>query len=238
MKKLLCLLLLCLAPCMLSAAESRHADFTTTSNIEKALRKRAFNAPDSISQNARELTAYLVKPFDNEYLRAKVIAYWIASHIAYDNYRFDGEINRKTKRNNKNKYNILKAKIGVCEDFAKLYAQMGRIAGLKVSYVGGYVIKTDRLKKRYRIENDAVGHAWNEVKIGARTVIVDTTFMAPQNVGHDDHRKSSLKHKQTIKKREQNKTEIDTDIRTFYFDFDLQKEAKEFGQIHYAVTER
>lgn len=199
---------------------------------EASIRRRAFNAPDNISDDMRALTFYLVKPYKDDYEKLKSIAYWIASHIAYDSYVYDVKYNEKTGSYH---YDILKAKAGICRDFALLFSQMAQLAGIKgVKVVHGYVVKTNRLRKTYPKKSLGVGHAWNEVKMGGRTFFVDTTFMAPMRIGQDGKKyKSSLKHKMELKKRGRSRTQVDENIRVGYFDFTPADEVKEFGEVHW-----
>lgn len=199
---------------------------------DSAIRRHAFNTPDRASDNIGKLTRYLVKPYDNDYDKLKAIAYWIASNIAYDGYKYDGKVNTKML---KYEYDVLKAKAGICTDFAKLFAEMADIAGVNnVEIVSGYVINTDKYKRKYSkrmIPN--VGHAWNKVTLGHREFYVDTTFMAPQRIGYDDERrKSTFKHRREIKKRGKLPTYVDTNIDDYYFDFVPKSEVKDRRKHH------
>ncbi len=201
---------------------------------EVSIQRHAFNAPDHVANNINHLTQYLVRPFKNDYDKLKVIAYWIASHLAYDNYKYDnGQVYQKEI---KYKYDVLKAKMGICSDFAKLYAEMAKIAGVsaQVEYVTGYVFQPRRVKSYYmRKDVPPVGHAWNEVTFGRRQFFVDTTYMCANRVGQSTKkRKSSLEHRHEVRKRNISKEKFSTDINTFYFDFTPQSEFDENGKIH------
>jgi len=221
MKKFLCLLFILLYPVSVSAVS------------EAGIQRRAFNAPDNVSENIKHLTAYLTKGYDNDYDKLKVIAYWMSSHIVYDGYKYDGGINKKAFEY---KYDILKAKVGICSDFAKLFYEMATLAKVKnVSIVSGYVVKTKRLKRKYTgRELPAAGHAWNKAVINGRAFYIDTTFMTPTAIGATGKKfKSEFKHKTDIKKRERQNTEVNTKINFFYFDFVPPDELKKYGTHHW-----
>ena len=198
---------------------------------DSSIRRYAFNVPDKITDNIRNLTKYLIKPYDNDYDKLKSIAYWIASNIAYDGYKYDGKVNRKML---KYKYDVLKAKAGICTDFAKLFAEMADIANIKnVEIVHGYVINTDKYKKKYSKKMiPSVGHAWNKVTLGRRAFYVDTTFMSSQKIGNNERRKSAYKHKIEIKKRDRYSTDVNGNIDDFFFDFEPKSEVENRRKHH------
>ena len=201
--------------------------------VDQAILKHALSAPNSISQNLGRLTYYLVKPYRNKYDKLKVIAYWMATHIAYDYYRYDNDT--YYEQTNRYKYDILKVKTGVCSDFALLFKEMATYAGIKdVSYVSGKVYDTDVLKKKYNQETD--GHAWNEAVIDGRHFYIDTTWMSHLGIGRDrkkKSRKSPLEHKKELNERKRNKIKISENIDDFYFDFSPQKEVLKRKKHHW-----
>lgn len=220
MKKVIAILLMMFYP------------FVSLAASEQSIRKRAFNAPDAISEDARKLAKYLVKPYDDDLDKMRVIAYWIASHIAYDSYKFDaGKVNTK---NLSYKYDILKAKTGICSDFAKLFYDMSLAAGIKnVSVVTGYVVSTDRLRPNYPDKKKGTGHAWNEIIYNKRRYYVDTTYMSTDSIGRDGKKyKSALKHRLDLRRRGR-KAKVSPNIRTFYFAFDTKDEVKAYKEHHW-----
>ena len=205
-------------------------------DVDNAMLEYALNAPDSISQDARRLTNYLVKPYKKDYDKLKIIAYWMATHIAYDGYRYDNET--VYEETNRYKYDILKVKTGVCGDFARLFKEMATLAGVKnVFYVSGKTYKTEVLKKKYKEKKGEVGHAWNEAVIDGRHFYIDTTWMSHMHIGRDAKkkgRKSHLKHKRELKKRRRKETPVSETITDFYFDFSPQEEVR-LRKVHHWV---
>ena len=59
---------------------------------------------------------------------------------------------------------VLKKKLGICYDYAAVFASMLRSQGIKCKLIMGYTSKV----KEY--------HAWNEVYVKDKWVVVDTTF--------------------------------------------------------------
>jgi len=59
---------------------------------------------------------------------------------------------------------VLKKKLGICYDYSAVFASMLRSMGIKTKLVMGYTPNV----KEY--------HAWNEVYVGGKWVVVDTTY--------------------------------------------------------------
>lgn len=203
--------------------------YATTAAIEQ----RAFNAPNRISGNKYQLTQYLIRPFKTDYDKLRVIAYWIASHIAYDNYKYhDGRINLKEMKVN---YDILKVKAGICTDFANLFTDMAEIANIHhVEVVHGYVLQNVKIIKKYYHQNEVPpnGHAWNKVTINGRSFFVDTTYMGNSHIGTKKNYKSSLRHKLDLQKRSRTTEKSNKNIEKFYFDFSPRQEVKYNQRLH------
>ena len=214
-----------------SAVSDRGNEAIATDN---AVRRRAFGAPSHAGKDAKYLAQYLTRPFKSDYDKLKVIAYWIASHLAYDHYKFDND--QANMKEMKYKYDVLKAKMGICSDFAKLFTEMAQEAGVsaEVETVGGYVITPQRMKRHYnKREITPAAHAWNEITLQGRKFFVDTTFMCPNHIGHDTRkRKSSLKHRNEVRARNRERSEANVNIDTFYFDSPSSEEFKAKKEIH------
>ncbi len=113
------------------------------------------------------LVSYLVKACETETEKAEIIYYWIAQNISYnvDGY-LDGSYQTDTQ-------SILQTRVGVCEDYANLYRDMARLAGLEAYAVRGYAKGLDA-------ESDmgfqAMNHAWNIVKVGGEYKFLDSCW--------------------------------------------------------------
>ena len=195
----------------------------------------ALKTPPNKTANRQTLTNHLVQPFNNNYDKLKAIAYWIASHVAYDGYKYNS--GKVDMREMNYEYDILKYRTGICTDFAELFADMAKRAGIPdVEYVTGYVLYNQSTLKGFYSKKDiaakGTGHAWNRVKMNGRVFFVDTTFMARGHIGGDRIRAAaSLKHKTDLRKRKfQN--EVNTQIDDFFFDFTPKQEVKEYRMLH------
>ncbi len=183
------------------------------------------SVPLRLETNLSRLVDYLTKPYGNDYEKARAIAYYIASHISYDEYLFhDG---KKTRLNVQSKSldEILKQKAGVCADFTKLFVAMCQKAGIKAFPVSGYV-----LEKKQRKTKDTA-HAWSYFWYRNRKVYVDPTFMAGGRTGYNSYI-TDLNHQQALRKRERaNKyNSVIYPINAYYFDFNYKNEKKDFGR--------
>ncbi len=232
MKKLLLFIILILYPILGFSAY----DPTKISNtLDSQIRDRAFNTPDKYTKDTKTLARYLTKPFKNDVDKLRVIAYWMASHIAYDSYKFNN--NELNERNFNFKYDILKARAGICTDFTKLFQQLAEEANIKgVHEEKGYTAPPKCLKRKCSEKDKGAGHAWNSYVIKGTTYYIDTTWMAPQKIGHNNKSKiNKVKHKREIKNRQRQKdVRVDNKINTFYFMFRPQDEIKErHPQIHF-----
>ena len=193
--------------------------------------QRAVQTPDMNAQNIKMLSKYLTAPYDKDYDKLKIIAYWIATHIAYDRYKYND--NGLNKKETQVTYDILKVRTGICSEFAQLFAQMAEAAGVKVMYVTGYVLEGQKqIKTSYRLKDmPDVGHAWNEAEIDGRKFFIDTTFMTGASIGDNRRRASSLRHKLDLNKRKRNK-EVNKNINKDFFDFTPKQELKKFQILH------
>ena len=173
MKKLLTLfmVLLCSLPCW-----AKYANYARIDRYAK-------NAPMlKNNENLDKLVDYLVYPYTKDEERARVILAWIVYYIDYDEYVY----NRIEEYNDtKGRYfglkkhveipenDVLEIRAGVCEDIAKLYEKMGRMAGLDVEVVYGNISPGCTFD---RLEKGSCAHAWNVVKINDKWEYVDPTW--------------------------------------------------------------
>lgn len=188
-------------------------------------------------KNARSLAVYLTKPFNNKIEKMQAIAYWIATHIAYDSYKFNGVPNL---RNMKYHYDVFKARTGICIDFAKLFQEMSLYAGIRgVNIVSGFVVDTKYFKDKYNPKQFENAHAWNAVNINGYTYYIDTTFMATQTIAVKNQSGfNQWSHKQEIIKRSRTNSIVKStsDIRYYYFLFTPQDEVRKLRTHHFVVN--
>ena len=89
-------------------------------------------------------------------------------------YNYD-KINGLTSEYTPNPDETLKVLNGICYDYSSLFAAMKRSEGIPIKLVKGYNKYTD------------VYHAWNEVYINGKWVVVDTTFDAVYYSNRQDY---------------------------------------------------
>ncbi|MBQ8481793.1 MAG: transglutaminase domain-containing protein [Alphaproteobacteria bacterium] len=194
----------------------------------------AFNAPDRVANDKQTLARYLTRPYRNDYDKLQSIAYWIASHIAYDGYKYnDGEA---SEREMQYKYDVLQYRTGICGDFAQLFSELAQMANISgVESVRGYVLENqDRIKRFYttRDVRKEYGHAWNRVTLGKQKFFVDTTFMTGAYIGNRGIKPGATsQHKYDVRSRKR-QNNVNTNIRDFFFDFTPKEEVKEQKIIH------
>ena len=123
--------------------------------------------------DSTEFVKRLIKPARTPLERVRAIAWWMASHIAYDHDMFRnqfpkqqaGQAPLKAIAANKPAAVMRRGK-AVCSGYAALFVALCRTIGIEAAEVSGNV--------RY---ND-VGHKWNAVRIGGRWQLLDITYMA------------------------------------------------------------
>lgn len=206
-----------------------YADYATATNYPSSRIKRfATHTPRKVEDNISTLVAHLVKPLDDDYDKAKMIAYWIASHINYDEYLYNnGGTTKLIKRyKGQSARELLKSRVGICGDFAELFVEMCRKAGIKAYEVQGYAYPAGH--SLTLSQKKSSGHAWNYFKYKNRKILVDTTFMAHGRTGVKGGARN-LAHKRALKEiKYDNKYKSQTnDFDEFYFDFDYKKEARQ-----------
>ncbi|MBR1601654.1 MAG: transglutaminase domain-containing protein, partial [Alphaproteobacteria bacterium] len=162
----------------------------------------AINAPERVANNKVALAQYLTRPYHKDYDKLQSIAYWIASHIAYDGYKYSA--GKSSEKEMQYKYDVLQYRTGICADYARLFSDLAQIANISgVDYVEGYVLENQHKIKRFYNGRDVSkrnGHAWNRVNLGnKRKFFVDTTFMSGARIGDNAIKPgSSFKHKYDV----------------------------------------
>ncbi|MBB4803228.1 hypothetical protein HNP37_003303 [Flavobacterium nitrogenifigens] len=181
-----------------------------------------YNAIDSIVSkypnfaDTEKLAERIQKDFTTEYDKARTIYSWITLNIEYDAKKFFNpsvpksfiskdptEIDREIKKYIDNEIKkTFRSKKGVCEDFSRLYEQIGTLSGLNVKVINGdaKIDFNDIGRKRLYSR-----HAWNVVEIDGKWILIDVTW----GEGYLDY-----KTKTTVK--EFTPVYFDTDPKYFY----------------------
>ena len=189
------------------------------------------NIPQKYEKNIQSLVSYLTHPMQNDYDKAQAFAYWIASHIVYDQYLYNNGQTTKLRKqySGQTPKELLQSKVGICADFANLFNTMCSYAGIKSGYVDGYTFdKNENIHNRKNRLNNA--HRWNYFIYKNSKIYVDTTWMATGKL-NATKMVSKFNRKTAIKKHNrQNKISNKIyPVNPYYFDFSYKSEYKDNG---------
>ena len=190
----------------------------------------ATSVPRRYENDVNSLTRYLIQPYKDQYDQAKSIAYWIASHIVYDRYIYDGvERTRIGKKyHGQRAEDLILSRTGVCGDFAELFHVMTDIAGIESKVIHGRIRENGReeYKKGYHIPRRGhnSSHAWNSFRYNGKDIYVDTTWMADGKM-YVNYRVSESEHKRSLKrlKKDNERSSRVYPVNSYYFDFTYHK---------------
>ena len=149
---------------------------------------------------------------DDDYSKAVAIHDWICENIYYDSDSIDGSSNTAPYIASE----VLKTRRAVCLGYANLYAAMCRSLNIPCNVVTGYALGVGSADTEWNAQNTTTteaNHAWNEVYLDSRWVIVDTTWDSKNKIIN-------------------NKTQTDKNISHLYFDSNLK-----FFSTNHRITE-
>lgn len=132
---------------------------------------------EKISKKANEITAGC----ENDYDKALAIHDWICENIYYD----ADSITESTNTAPYTAIDVLKEKRAVCLGYANLYAALCRSIGLPCNVVTGYGLGIGANDSKWTDTNTATtdaNHAWNEVYVDNRWIIVDPTWNSKNKI--------------------------------------------------------
>lgn len=158
---------------------------------------RARQLPVKQAGTKEQLVAQLTKGMKSEEEKARVIAAWIAYQVQRNGYEDKMLIqasNRSRAADAPMENNIFKSRIGTPKEFADLYTELAKLAGLQAVTITGYA---GRNVPAYRYDNPSIQTlepmmnrarggdyklqryvaAWNAVKIKGKWELVDTYWM-------------------------------------------------------------
>jgi len=128
--------------------------------------KHVNQTPISARNSTKELSNYLVSPFNTEIGKFASIYYWVAKNIRYDdelakNPRLYTDMREIISE-------VMKSKSGVCQHYAELFCELSRLAGLNAYVVDGYTLENGKIAN--------VSHAWNVINIAGSWSMIDATW--------------------------------------------------------------
>ena len=145
------------------------ADTAPVETPYAAIDQHALDVPKSAEQSIQSLAGYLTAPAKTESQKARVIFCWIAHNIAYDVKNPPVERTASSKADD-----LLRKRSAACFEYAELFSELGRAAGLEVTEIRGYAKGFG-----YDVGDTFDGppnHAWNAVKIDGQWRLLDCTW--------------------------------------------------------------
>lgn len=157
----------------------------------------ATTAPDTFA-TIESLTKYLIKDFETELMKTRVIYFWIISHIEYEDRSgrkskyYSSEVSPELVYSNRRT---------VCLGYAGIFTEMCDIAGLRSIVIGGYT--NNNYDTNYRIVDFFLqpDHAWNIVELDDIWYHIDLTYDSDVRISPNDSLEFLLSSEQIFKTR-------------------------------------
>lgn len=150
-------------------------------SVSEALKKTpSIRSEDAaVISIAQQLTANSA----NDYDKAAALHDWVCSYLYYDEDGLSSDITIPYQATE-----VIKNQKAVCLGFATLYAALCRSLGIPCNVVSGYAlgIGNDKVWSDSNIYTDYQNHAWNEVYVDGRWVIVDTTWDCQNKISNGE----------------------------------------------------
>lgn len=139
--------------------------------------KRALKQTSDIDFEDTNITAVaqsVTASCATDYEKALALHDWVCSNIYYDTDNVGTQVHIPYTASE-----VLTTRRAVCEGFANLYAALCRAVSIPCNTINGYAPEVDADDFTWydpSIDYDTPNHAWNEVHLDNRWVIVDTTW--------------------------------------------------------------
>ncbi|SHM08567.1 Transglutaminase-like superfamily protein [Chitinophaga jiangningensis] len=125
--------------------------------------------PDAVTNSPADMAKWLKTHTTSNQAFQQALYQWIATHIAYD---IPGMYQQKNYRDTAAVLQqVLRSRVGVCADYASLYARVCQEAGITAYTVNGYCLENGTLAP-------TGAHDWVVVKNGAQWTVTDPTWGA------------------------------------------------------------
>ncbi|MBP3361979.1 MAG: transglutaminase domain-containing protein [Clostridia bacterium] len=153
-------------------SEQNDAAYSQKRSVTKAL--KATDSIQSENKSIKSVAQQLTADCQTEYDKTKAIHDWICTYLHYDN--------DSLSKSNIAPYSateVLKSRKAVCLGFANLYAALCRSIGIPCSVVTGYALGISSGSSEWTekiVSGNEENHAWNEVYVDGRWIIVDSTW--------------------------------------------------------------
>lgn len=149
-------------------------------SISEALKATA--SIQSTNNNIISIARQLTEGMDNDYDKVLALHDWICSYMYYDEDSLAGDDTPQYYPTD-----ILKTRKAVCLGYATLMASLCRSIDLPCNVVSGYALGNIGVDESTSWTDETVAtteqnHAWNEVYVDGRWMIVDTTWDCPNRI--------------------------------------------------------
>lgn len=138
------------------------------------------------SDDPEDIAADVTKPFKTDSEKVRALYYWVTENIAYDvkllqngfpifygDYYayYDFMITR-----------TLQKKRGVCSQYAMLFAELCKCAGIRCEVITGWGLTSRPYFPLSILVEDVSNHAWNSVRINGQWYLLDLTWASGLSV--------------------------------------------------------
>lgn len=160
--------------------EHNKAMYEKDKSISDALKSTA--SIQSNNSNVISIAQQLTEGLDNDYDKVLALHDWICTYMYYDEDSLD-----KDETPPYYPTDILKTRKAVCRGYANLMASLCRSINIPCNVVLGYALGTVGVDSDTSWTDETVStieqnHAWNEVYVDGRWMIVDTTWDCPNRI--------------------------------------------------------
>ena len=140
-------------------------------SVKDALKSTA--SVQSDEDEIKETAAKITRHYDTDYEKVVALHDWVCENLYYDNDSLSSDEIPPYYA-----LDVLHSKKAVCRGYATLMAALCRAEGIPCNVVTGYAlgISGDKEWSEETATTDEQNHAWNEVYVDGRWVIVDTTW--------------------------------------------------------------
>ncbi|MEO6776868.1 MAG: transglutaminase domain-containing protein [Kofleriaceae bacterium] len=146
----------------------------------------ATSIPDADQTDVATVARYFATRITDPHRLAKALHDYVVLRLTYDTptslLKGEDLANRPSQQADA----VFAARTAVCEGYARLYAALGKDAGLEVAFVTGYIRDAHRRPSENAVSDEAVKqalegflHAWNAVKLDGQWALVDPTWDDP-----------------------------------------------------------
>lgn len=158
------------APVPTQAENREHAPSavpTPSWPLPNALHPVVAAMPRDAETSIAAVAKYIAEREPNEVGRVKAAHDWVADRIAYDGEAYLARHERRLP--DQDAEIVFQRRVAVCAGYALLFRALGKELGLAVSFVGG-------VARSSGMDETGEGHAWNAVRLGLQTYLVDVTW--------------------------------------------------------------